>query len=1445
MPKVGRLTTREHDQRWRPWVIGASVLFAVLQVSLGMPGRPSLAQPAPPSPGPSPSPAPDPQPQPEPGEEIVELRTETSSTFWAEDGNYEAHLYTGPINYLDEAGSWQPIDNTLVPSENPGYAYENAAGAYELLLPSELGDAPVKAQSGGHWVSLSLAGATGTVAVSENTATYAEALPGVSLAYTATGDGVKEDLTLEGPTSPGTYAFDVELSLGLGAELSPNGGVQVSDASGDVFSLAPPVAIDAAGTLAGAEEIWFELAPGPGGHLVLTITVDPTWLLSPDRAWPVVIDPTVDFNPSQDCTLDEGQPDTNLCSATILQAGAGSGGVRRRAVLQFDGLSSIPVEAQVLNADLQLWLDAKTTANTAKIELRRVTTTWYSASATWNTPDGTGSWTGGSFGTDTFGETPTVGGAEDVWVHWYPTRLVETWVNTRPGYPNQGLILKQASPENVSNLLTFHSQSGAKPPLLKVKYAQRLGEQHYYKFETFELNDRMQAKVNVHNGNLIILERDLKVAGTGGMALVVDRYYNQRSNATQDLGNRWNFSLGKDVRLTFETGGIVFHGSSGFELPFDRNTDGTYRSPDGFRGKLEVDGPGYKIKFDEDESVFRFSSSGQFSSHKDRNGNTISFAYNGDGTLQKITDTQGRFTNFDYNASGYVRLITDSGGRTYQYGYTGGELTSYTDADNRVTSFEYTNGKLTKITSPGNRVTKFSYTGEKLKDLTRVNDQIAGTGPKTSFAYTPSAKTTVVTDARLNNTTYNWDYAGRVDKVTDALTHVQSTEYDSQSNVTEFTDAETSEVFFGYDPSNNLEAVELPTGALAGWVYGDASHPHSPTQFTDPQDHVFAYEYDAAGNLKKVTSGAIVFDYHWNANGTLAWTESARNDRTLYSYFDAPQSNLRAIDYPGTRLGDVSFTYATTISRLATMTDGKGQLWSYDYDPLDRLKKITLHDGSTVRFTYDRDGNLTDRIDPAGTWHFVYDDLNRMTEKQLNASTVVTFEYDDVGNMTKLTDPGGNVTYHYDTVNNLDWMQEPGGHQTDFLYNKNNEKTKIEYPNGVDITIGRDGSGRITTIEGRDPAASLLSSYTYSYTDPVAGHDTSLRHRVTDNMTGKVTNYTFDGLNRLTKADDPATSGTIEYQYAYDGDSNMTSKVLSGTTTSYGYDPSNVLCWSLAGSSTNPCNQAPTGRTLYSFDANGSMTSSSAGFAAAYNKANQTTSITPPGGSATSFAYASATQDERVSKGTTSFVNNLLGVGSEKPSGGQPTYYRWSAPYGEPFALVSEKTPSARYYYLYDGLGSVVGLTNQSGNLVGARYTYEPYGKKLTGQTQVANPWMFAGMYFDSETQLYKTGARYYDPNLARWTQLDPEAGSLQNPVSMNRYQYAGCNPVNATDPTGRDDACLGGLIVSSLAVIVGGEILEGLAAALLVAALGGLIVAVVGTAFIILGIYVIVVTCF
>ena len=65
----------------------------------------------------------------------------------------------------------------------------------------------------------------------------------------------------------------------------------------------------------------------------------------------------------------------------------------------------------------------------------------------------------------------------------------------------------------------------------------------------------------------------------------------------------------------------------------------------------------------------------------------------------------------------------------------------------------------------------------------------------------------------------------------------------------------------------------------------------------------------------------------------------------------------------------------------------------------------------------------------------------------------------------------------------------------------------------------------------------------------------------------------------------------------------------------------------------------------------------------------------------------------------------------------------------EPVLMQSGAT---RYYYLFDSLGSVTGLTDASGSLVEA-YRYSVYGQPLQAST-VGNPYMFTGRRFDSET---------------------------------------------------------------------------------------------------------------
>jgi RHS repeat-associated protein len=68
-----------------------------------------------------------------------------------------------------------------------------------------------------------------------------------------------------------------------------------------------------------------------------------------------------------------------------------------------------------------------------------------------------------------------------------------------------------------------------------------------------------------------------------------------------------------------------------------------------------------------------------------------------------------------------------------------------------------------------------------------------------------------------------------------------------------------------------------------------------------------------------------------------------------------------------------------------------------------------------------------------------------------------------------------------------------------------------------------------------------------------------------------------------------------------------------------------------------------------------------------------------------------------------------------------------------------------------------------------------------------ANTYLYSGERFDQNVGLYHLRARYYNQGTGRFETMDPQRGSILKPRSLHKYLYAGGDPVNAVDPTGRD----------------------------------------------------------
>ncbi|MBC7677371.1 MAG: RHS repeat-associated core domain-containing protein [Pseudorhodobacter sp.] len=311
--------------------------------------------------------------------------------------------------------------------------------------------------------------------------------------------------------------------------------------------------------------------------------------------------------------------------------------------------------------------------------------------------------------------------------------------------------------------------------------------------------------------------------------------------------------------------------------------------------------------------------------------------------------------------------------------------------------------------------------------------------------------------------------------------------------------------------------------------------------------------------------------------------------------------------------------------------------------------------------------------------------------------------------------------------------------------------------------------GRIRAVTGTTVQSDL--SYTYSRMVGATPTDGALTRSRTDNtatgVAGLTTTYGYDSLSRLSSATERSSAGAItaDWAYGYDPAGNRTSATLSpqgtGATTAFTHNDANQIL-------------TRAGAGGFAYDANGNETAAvgvTTRTSGTWNAKQQLTGVTAAG-TAVPFTYTGEGNQSRLTVAGTSLRNTALGVTAQTTSGATTTFVR--DPGG---TLIATRTGTTSNYYLFDGLGSVVGLVDTLGTKT-ASYSYDPYGQSRTASGTVTNPYRYTGGYLDITTGLTKLGIRYYDPTLGRFTQTDP-AG--QDP----HYSYAGNSPSSFLDPSG------------------------------------------------------------
>ena len=425
--------------------------------------------------------------------------------------------------------------------------------------------------------------------------------------------------------------------------------------------------------------------------------------------------------------------------------------------------------------------------------------------------------------------------------------------------------------------------------------------------------------------------------------------------------------------------------------------------------------------------------------------------------------------------------------------------------------------------------------------------------------------------------------------------------------------------------------------------------------------------------------------------------------------------------------------------------------------------------------------------------------------------TATTRTYDAAGQLTKETVPtvltpfvfGLDAQGRTTAITDTDFLFGfPILHVTTLRYDGASDLTTLSLPGSVSSTMQYDASARLTQLSVADTGnTAFTSNYAYGYdglnrtsaiTSTVGGATTtqSLTHDALGRLTGDgTTSYSYQpsgNLNQVTGA-----GVTSSYHYDTAGQPNeLTSLTTTGQPTrSYGYDSTGTR-----GTATNSGGDT----TIVSTNSNlaadcpaGSADPSST--CLGYDSRGRLQRVALPRGTTVTMTYNAAGQRASyVVTGTSPRSETFSYRGGELAqevvvAGGSTTTYSFLyRPGGTPFELIVTAGVNLRYWYVTDGRGNVVALTDGLGNVVD-RYHYDLWGVPTIDQEGLPQPLLYAGYFYDRELGWYWLASRPYDPALKRFTQPDP---SMQEGVRS--YVYAGDDPVDATDPSGFEP-CGGG----------------------------------------------------
>ena len=662
--------------------------------------------------------------------------------------------------------------------------------------------------------------------------------------------------------------------------------------------------------------------------------------------------------------------------------------------------------------------------------------------------------------------------------------------------------------------------------------------------------------------------------------------------------------------------------------------------------------------------------------------------------------------------------------------------------------------------------------------------------PKTQYAYDGLGRVQVVTHP--DGTTTSTSYSGRETTVIDAKNHKTVSESDGFGRLVrsqQFTGDGSNEhpyalyakSTYAYDVLDNLTDVYGPDASGSPNVHTHINYDAlgRKTGMTDPDMGVWSYGYDAAGNLIRQTDAKDqrVCFYYDELNRLRGKTYSAGtgdcpNDpgysgyATRY-YYDKDENNAPVTNGKGRRTvmidgsGDTRWEYDSRgrVTEETKTIAGETFVTQWKYDAMDRVKRMRYPGGANGQ---------------GGEWvqHF-YNDQGLLKELDGDQDYANDMTYTALGELSSLKyEPWSSVL----TTLTYDYYDDPNE-------SKNFRLQRISSSDGkFDREYFYDGVGNVTQIKD------------YKFVNVDAGQAWS--------TTTKTYTFGYDALNRLTSG---VTSNYndhgYDYSYDYAPNGNFT-KYRGNTTLDFGAPDSGF------------CSDHPTApphalthynSEKYCYDENGNQIKRKLGndtWDLTYDAENRLTEVKKNNSVVAQFWYdGDGNRVKAVVGGTTTYYvgkHYEYSTGSACSGSSCNTKYYFANGGLVSFRRTGYTANNGLRFVIRDHLNSTSLVLNGGGTALWADY-FTPYGgwqhtwKKVT-TVPLQTKYRYTGQRHEPDIKLYDYNARWYDNRRGRFTQPDTIVPNPGDPQSLNRYAYAGNNPVRYRDPSGHgycvDEAC-------------------------------------------------------